>query len=106
MNRISKSVLWFVSSYPPRPNGREFGCATPTLDRWTAQKGQTFHVALWATSHRRVARQLGQQRRYLSVAALGGVLIPHRGLRCRMTKAGHEFGKRGAGRCSQDRSRV
>jgi hypothetical protein len=23
-----------------------------------------------------------------------------------MTKAGHEFGKRGAGRCSQDRSRV
>ena len=56
MNRVSKSVRWFVSSYPPRPNGREFGCATPTLDRWTAQKGQTFHVALWATSHRRVAR--------------------------------------------------
>jgi hypothetical protein len=31
------------------------------------------------------------------VAALGGVLIPHRGTDGRMTKAGHEFGEGGPG---------
>ena len=43
----------------------------------------------------------GQRRRYLTIAALRGMLITHRGLWCRMPQARHEFGQAGTGSRSQ-----
>ena len=50
--------------------------------------------------------ELGQQRCYLPVSARGGVLIAHRGLRCRMSEARHQFRQRCAGSGGEHRAAV
>ena len=50
--------------------------------------------------------ELRQQRGDLPVPALGGVLVPHRGLRGGMPQPGHQFGQRCAGCGGQHRAGV
>jgi len=57
---------------------------------------------LVGTAHCSGFRELGQQRGDLPVTPPGDVLVAQRRLRCRMTKAAHQFRECRTRRCGQD----
>ena len=57
---------------------------------------------LVGTAHCSGFRELGQQRGDLPVTPPGDVLVAQRRLRCRMTKAAHQFRECRTHRCGQD----